>query len=276
MATALSRSPLTSSNLPVAAADYAPKDYIQENLSLLKAVKGSEVRILFCAGRGGFSIGEEIALQQLSCLQQFCREIEEARHLVRKYIFISSLGCACSEHRCPYTVLAHAQEEFLLEHWRKRALIMRLPSMYGYNRVKKKYSGLIGVMMNNLKTRKATTIYTRLETRRNYLSSQQMAASLFSDPCRHYLDQSGIINLQAAVGLSAFDVSAAMFRAIRQRPSLRLSKHTLIDSESHYPSRLKDAKIIINDSLPAWIKTEWTRYAPRYPLSSPYMQGSKL
>lgn len=264
IATALHRSSLLTASPPLLLNDYDPSQYVRANLEFLNGIPLQGLRILFCAGRGGFSIGNEIAEHQIGQWQAFCQQLKDTRLPVEKIIFISSLGCACSELTCPYTHLVQAQEAFLLDTWNEQALIIRLPSMYGYNRSKMKYGGLIGVMMQNLKLRRSTSIYARMETRRNYLSSQRMASTLFADANLHHLCRQGILNIQASLSMTIYDVCSMMFQATRKRPCITLQKQRVIDSESHFPSTLKDAKLVINDNLKSWIRQEWIKSVPKY------------
>lgn len=263
---ALRRSKLTSGLAPLAVETYASPAYGKHNLDLLAKAQAKPIRIFFCAGKGGFSIGQDIATKQIDDLKEFSRALIEQGFLIDKFILISSLGCLCTRHQInPYSRLNDAKESFVTSFWNDRSLIIRLPSMYGFNQCKKNYGGMIGVMINNLRQRRCTGVYGRLETRRNYLSSSQLSASLFSDLHQHHLDQQGVLNVQAEFSVSIFDLCSLFFKLLKMRPAIKLMAAAAVDSESHYPFMVKGAKLILNDQLEHWIHQEWMRAGQQSP-----------
>jgi len=120
-------------------------------------------------------------------------------------------------------------------------------------------SGIL-VMHKNLRERRSTDIYARMETRRNYLSMNQLATHLLRPQAEGYcLDRSGIVNVQAAISLSVFELCRRFFKSVHLLPLVRLREPSPIDAEDHHPSRLPDAKLIINDQVEEWIKWQWMR-----------------
>jgi hypothetical protein len=218
---------------------------------------GGPLRVIFSAGRGGFSLDTESALQQRLEFEQFCRSLTSWRSLDR-FVLISSLGAHCSQIQSPYQELIFAKEQSVLEHFGQQGLILRLPSMYGWNRHAQRYHGLIGILLRQLRQRLPANVYARMETRRNYLSVNGLVSTLISQSVQGpVLGRRGIVNIQAATNLSIFDVCASFFRATRHRPVLRLLRPLGVDAEHHFPSLVGDASVAINDSVEAWIKWQW-------------------
>lgn len=266
MASALSRCGRRASAMHQTTVTYRSGDYVNENLNLLDRHGDQPLHIIFCAGKGGFSLSEKIAQLQHHHLQAFLQSVDRHYPSLRTMAIISSLGCACSGIASPYADLMRRNEEMVIGMFQQRSSILRLPSIYGYNNIKKIYGGLIGVMMRNLFTRKTTKIFAKLETRRNYLSAECVAGALCSGRQPFLWSGQGIINIQAPMSLSVFDVCSAIFRAIKRRPLVNLVTCSPVDSESHYPSAVAGASMIVNDELNLWIRKEWIRFVQGSPL----------
>lgn len=240
--------------------------YPEHALALLRTRRGHRpLRLLFCGGKGGFSLTQENAARQHEVLRDFCHRLGQSEAL-EKFIFISSLGAHCSRLEGSYSHLIRSNEETVLGTFGNRSLVLRLPSIYGYNERSRRYHGLVGVMLRNMRIRRLTNIYARLETRRNYLSIHRLAPLLVR---RHgaggLLDRTGCLNIQATIGLSIFDVGTHFFRAIKQRPILKLARHSLLDEEHHYPVALAGAKFVVIDPIAEWVSLEWKRSVPLSP-----------
>lgn len=215
------------------------------------------LRLLFCAGKGGFSLSQASAEKQYKAFDKFCRLLNLSVGL-DKFVFISSLGAQCSRAGSPYSQLVCSNEEIVLANFGERGLILRLPSLYGYHDRTQRYHGLIGVILRNLKIRCPTGIYARLETRRNYLSIRRLAALLVRDrPGGALLEANGCLNVQSSISLSVFDVCSSFFRAVKQRPILKLMQHSLVDAEHHYPGSIHGARVIVNDPIGEWVSWQW-------------------
>jgi len=246
---------------------FHPRDnYAEASLDLvLNRSSCRPLRLLFCAGKGGFSLSEASAEQQYQAFYKFCRLLAPSVGL-EKFVFVSSLGAQCSRLGAPYSQLVRSNEETVLANFGENGLILRLPSLYGYHEQAQRYHGLIGVILRNLKIRCPTGIYARLETRRNYLSIRRLAALLVRDrPGGALLEASGFLNIQSSVNLSVFDVCSSFFRTVRQRPILKLMKHSFVDAEHHYPAAIRGARVVINDPIGEWISRQWNRSAPLSP-----------
>jgi nucleoside-diphosphate-sugar epimerase len=263
---ALLRSQYTDSSRPVDVTVHPHGSYAQASLDLLIRRAGSHpLRLLFCAGKGGFSLTEASAEQQYQAFDNFCQLLTRSVGL-DKFVFVSSLGAQCSRVGAPYSQLVRSNEETVLTNFGERSLILRLPSLYGYHDRAQRFHGLIGVILRNLRIRCPTGIYARLETRRNYLSIRRLAALLVRDrPGGALLEASGFLNIQSSVNLSVFDVCSSFFRTVRQRPILKLMKHSFVDAEHHYPAAIRGARVIINDPIGEWISRQWNRSAPLSP-----------
>jgi nucleoside-diphosphate-sugar epimerase len=166
----------------------------------------------------------------------------------------------------PYSQLVRSNEETVLTNFGERSLILRLPSLYGYHERAQRFHGLIGVILHNLRIRCPTGIYARLETRRNYLSIRRVAALLVRNrPGAGLLDENGYLNIQSSINLSVFDICTSFFRAVRQRPILKLMQHSLVDAEHHYPSAVYGARVIVNDPIGEWVRWQWNRSVRLFP-----------
>jgi hypothetical protein len=242
--------------------EYAHSSYTEASIDLVQRHNSrAPLRILYCGGKGGFSLNETSCAQQYQDFEYFCEAIKQTPRL-EKVILISSLGVQCSSLESPYRSLMAKKENSIVRHLADKSLILRLPSIYGYNRHTRRHHGLIGVMHRNLRQRKSTDIYARMETRRNYLSISHLVPELLrSKPGGRCIDGRGIVNVQAAISLSVFDLCKCYFHSIHLRPCVRLKTPSPIDAEDHHPSRLTDAKLIINDQLCAWIKWQWMRHS---------------
>jgi nucleoside-diphosphate-sugar epimerase len=238
-----------------------PRDsYAEASLDLVRSRSSCHpLRLVFCAGKGGFSLAQASAEQQYQAFDKFCRLLSPSVG-IDKFVLVSSLGAHCSRLGVPYSKLVRSNEEAVLANFGERALILRFPSLYGYNDRAQRYHGLIGVILRNLKIRRSTGIYARLETRRNYLSIRRLATLLVSDrPGGALLEANGCLNIQSSINLSVFDVCNSFFRTVRQRPILKLIEHSLVDAEHHYPGAVHGARVIINDPIGEWVSSQWNR-----------------
>lgn len=236
------------------------ESYAEASLDLVQSRSSCHpLRLVFCAGKGGFSLAQDCAEQQYQAFDKFCRLLAPSVDL-DKFVLVSSLGIHSSGIGVPYSQLVHSNEEAVLANFGERALILRLPSLYGYNDRAQRYHGLIGVILRNLKNRCSTGIYSRLETRRNYLSIRRLATLLVRDrPGGALLEANGRLNIQSYINLSVFDVCSSFFRTVKQRPVLKLMEHLLVDAEHHFPSVLPAAKVIVNDPICEWVSWQWKR-----------------
>ncbi len=257
---ALLRSAYIDGSRPVDVRVHTRDSYAETSLDLvLSRSSCSPVRLLFCAGKGGFSLSQASAEQQHQAFDKFCRLLAPSVDL-DKFVLISSLGAQCSRLGAPYSQLVRNNEEAVLANFGERVLVLRLPSLYGYHDRVQRYHGLIGVILRNLKIRCSTGVYARLETRRNYLSIRRLAALLVRDrPSGALLEANGCLNIQSSINLSVFDVCSSFFRAVRQRPILKLMGHSLVDEEHHYPGAVHGARVIVNDPIGEWVSWQWNR-----------------
>jgi len=260
---ALLRSRCFDASLPPVVRVHSHDTYAETNFDLLNSRTSSRpLRLLFCAGKGGFSLPQQSAELQHDVFNAFCRRLVPSFHL-EKFIYISSLGAHCSELRAPYSQLIAANEQTVCSIFKGSSLILRLPSMYGYNERSHRHHGLIGVILQNLRLRRPTGIYARLETRRNYLSIHRLAPLLVRRQGEGgFLDQNGFLNIQSSISLSIFDVCTHFFRAVKQRPVLKLMPHSLVDEEHHYANAIKGARFIVFDPIGEWVSMQWNRCSP--------------
>lgn len=260
LTSALLRSQYIDGCRPIDVRVHTHDSYLEASLDLALGRSTTQpLRLLFCAGRGGFSLPQASAEKQHQAFERFC-DLLTLSVPIDKFILISSLGAQCSKLGTAYSHLVRNNERIVLAGFGGQSLILRLPSLYGFHERKRSYHGLIGIVLRNLKVRSPTGIYSRLETRRNYLSIRRLADLLVRDrPCGAFLEANGCLNVQSSIGLSIFDVCASFFRVVKQRPILKLMEHSLVDAEHHYPSLLHGAKLVINDSIDEWVKWQWNR-----------------
>jgi len=222
---------------------------------------GRPCKLLFCAGKGGFSLLESQANQQYRVFERFSNAIGDFSR-IHKVVLISSLGAHCSRIESPYRTLIEQKEACLDLYLPAKSLILRLPSMYGSSQTTKTFHGLIGVMYQKSRLGQSTEITATLRTRRNYLSINRLA-TIFSRPARQhdFLNHLGIVNVQASYGLSIHEICASFFQAMQKRPRIVLKEPRLIDAEDHFPFRLQGARLILDDNLSEWIKWQQNLYS---------------
>lgn len=257
---ALLRSSYIDGSRPVDVRVHSRDSYAEASLDLVRSRYSCHpLRLVFCAGKGGFSLAQASAEQQYQAFEKFCRLLAPSVG-IDKFVLVSSLGAHCSRLGVPYAQLVRSNEEAVLANFGERALILRLPSLYGYHERAERYHGLIGLLLRNLKIRHSTEIYALLETRRNYLSIRRLATLLVRDrPGGTLLEGNGLLNIQSSINLSVFDVCSSFFRAVRQRPVLKLVEHSLVDAEHHYPDDVHGDRIIVNDPVIEWVSWQWNR-----------------
>lgn len=227
---------------------------------------GNQIRVIYCAGKGGFSLSAAHALEQAYDFQKFISNIS-VNVEISQFILISSLGAHCSNIESPYRTLVMQKEADTILYLPDRSLILRLPSMYGCSIASHSFHGLIGIMYRNILLRKPTTITSRLGTRRNYLSMNNLSANLRNHRTNSFiLDRYGHLNIQASLELTIHEICSCFHSVLHYRPEVLLGGIRVIDAEDHYPSRLYDARITLNDNLPSWIQWQQTRCSLLFPL----------
>jgi len=257
---ALVRSSYIDGSRPAVVRIHPRESYAEASLDLVRSRASCHpLRLVFCAGNGGFSLAQASAEQQYKVFGKFCRLLASSV-AIDKFVLVSSLGAHCSKLGVPYSKLVRGNEEAVLANFGERALILRFPSLYGFNDRAQRYHGLIGVILQNLQIRCPTVIYARLETRRNYLSIRRLATLLVRGrPDGALLEAIGCLNIQSSINLSVFDVCNSFFRTVRQRPILKLIEPSLADAEHHYPGAVDGASVIVNDPIGEWVSWQWNR-----------------
>lgn len=92
----------------------ATASYVKASLDLLPSRSGcNPLRLLFCAGKGGFSLADASAEKQYQAFDTFCRLLTRSVDL-GKFVFVSSLGAQCSRTGAPYSQLICRNEESVL------------------------------------------------------------------------------------------------------------------------------------------------------------------
>lgn len=210
------------------------------NSFIAEGRSGGHCPFFSAAGRG-VSLSCESGAEEREAFGSFCEGLDHLDDL-DNFIYVSSLGVHCSRIQSPYSSLIWEIEQVVRSALGRQSLILRFSSTYGYNQRKRRYHGLVGVIFRNLRIRCPTRIYARSETRRNYLSIHRLAPLLVRDKTGGgLLDEKGEVNIQSTVSLSVLDVCTHFFRAIEQRPILKLELHSALDREHHYPNALVGA-----------------------------------
>ena len=245
--------------------DHPIESYLDAVQVLIQAESSDArpLRIVFCAGKGGFSLDQSSAALQAKMFESLCNQLRYESS-IEKLIFISSLGARCSKLPSPYQSLMRTNEKVALSVFPDRSLILRMPSLYGVNSHSNSLHGLIGLMLANLRRRVPTDIYSHLETRRNYLSICSISKYLRGNFAMDDLfRRKGVLNIQASSSKSVYEISSHFWRAVRLRPILRLRNPEPLSSEYHFPYKLDGARLIIRDDVESWIKAQWIRCSLR-------------
>ena len=241
-------------------------NYAKSVLSIIQERSHSRaLRLIFCAGKGGFTLSQNLADQQEKEFAALYSSLIAMRSL-EKMLYISSLGAHCSKIKSPYSSLIKRNEKGLLANLSIRSLIIRVPSLYGYNECSKSYHGLIGVLLSNLKTNSPTSIYSSLSTRRNYISARHLSRKLVSEHFEKIIhDSQDCINIQAPASLSVLDACSLITKITKRRPALKLMQASILDAEHHWPNIVSGAKVMVSDSIKEWIHFQWHRNPRRCP-----------
>ena len=120
---------------------------IAKSLLLYQNISEINVDIFFAAGRGGFGLIEQDALVQLTNFTNFCRSLQDSAVRLRKFYLISSLGAHRSKLSSIYSTLCNCIESEAISQFGSNVLILRLPSIYGFNQNTQKYHGLVGQLL---------------------------------------------------------------------------------------------------------------------------------
>jgi len=227
-------------------------DYILSQLP-----QSLDVQIIFCAGKGGFSLTSDSASIQKLTFKSFCSSV--LGRFKGRIIYVSSLGAACSVIPSSYKDLVIYNEALIANLFPDNSLILRLPSLYGLKQETNKYYGLIGAILESLKKGSYTTVYSSMFTRRFYLSCDQIG-SQYLPALFHGCGGSelGILNIMPHVSLSVFDVCQVFYKAIGRYPSLKIAETGFLpNKESHFSTSLPGRIIRMTDSLPYWILRQW-------------------
>lgn len=142
-----------------------------------KTRKYDRFYLIFCAGKGGFSLDLENADIQSIRFENFVKRIYQENIVNMKFFLISSLGCYLSKIDSPYKKLMKSNEKFILLF--KESYILRLPSIWGFNKKNKEPKGLIGNLIFSIKNLNESRIFGDLNTSRNYISADKIGINLF-------------------------------------------------------------------------------------------------
>ena len=231
---------------------YASRDYAEVNASLIDKFKSSS-EVIFCGGAGGFSITEESYKQQEEDFEAFSRDIG-AIDKTEHFTCISSLGAIVSSHESPYRSLIQSRERILRDTAKSGYTLVRIPSLYGYNRVTGQARGLIAVLLADSLNNKSSSLYGRLDTSRNYLSSETACASIARVIIRR---PKGLckrtIDLMASKNYTIRELCSEVTRAVQRVPMIRLLEGQSVDCESHYPRKADGTKVELCDDVHGWL-----------------------
>ena len=146
-------------------------------LKTKKGIKFDRFYLIFCAGKGGFSLDSKSASTQKSIFKKFVIRVYEENFENFKFFFISSLGCYLSQFKTPYKQLMNTNEDFILSF--RDSYILRLPSIWGFKKKAKQPKGLIGNLIFSIKNQSESKIFGDLNTSRNYISDNTIGIYLY-------------------------------------------------------------------------------------------------
>ena len=232
--------------------EYASRDYAEANTGLIgRCRRGSEV--VFCGGAGGFSITEESYKQQEEEFECFCRGIE-AIDKIKHVTCISSLGAIVSSHESPYKSLIQSRERIVKNTVKSGYTVVRVPSLYGYNRITGQARGLIAVLLADSLSNKTSSLFGRLDTSRNYLSSETSCTSIARTIIRRPKGlRRRTLNLMASKNYTIRELCSEVTRAVQRVPIIRLLEGQSVDCESHYPRKADGPKVELFDDVHGWL-----------------------
>ena len=231
---------------------YASRDYAEVNTGLMDKFESSS-EVIFCGGVGGFSITQESYKLQEEDFEYFCRSIG-AIDKTEHFTCISSLGAIVSSHESPYKSLIQSRERILKDTVKSGYTLVRAPSLYGYNRITGKARGLIAVLLADSLNNKASSLFGRLDTSRNYLSLETACASIARTIARRPKGMcKRTLNLMASKNYTIRELCSEVTRAVQKVPMLRLLEGQSVDWESHYPRKADGTKVELVDDVHGWL-----------------------
>jgi hypothetical protein len=233
--------------------EYQSSNYAKVNPDLLQGSEGRN-ELIFCGGSGGFSITQEACEQQIKEFHHFCNALTATDRKPEYFTCISSLGAMVSAHRSHYKTLIEEKEKKLRSTFQNNHTVIRLPSLYGYNRVSRRAKGLIAMLTENTVNNKMSSIYGRLDTSRNYLSAEFCCSAIAKVAMlKPIYAQKATIDLMATKNYTIRELCSELTRACQQVPIIRLLDGKAIDCESHFPRTADGVKLELFEDVHGWI-----------------------
>ena len=233
--------------------EYQSKDYAKLNPALLHRFEGKN-EVVFCGGSGGFSITRDACERQRKEFSRFCKSLAEKDIRPEYFTCISSLGAIVSTHNSPYKTLIKEREETLRSTFRDIHTTIRVPSLYGHNRITKEAKGLIAILTDDSLNNKTSRIFGRLGTSRNYLSAKSccnsIAKTIILQPNE---TRKATMNFMATKNYTIRELCSELTRAFRKVPMIRLLDGQAVDCESHYPRTADGVRLELPDDVHGWI-----------------------
>ncbi len=233
--------------------EYQSKDYAELNPALLQRLEGRN-EVVFCGGSGGFSITEDACERQRKEFSRFCKSLAEEYIRPEYFTCISSLGAIVSTHSSPYKTLIREREKVLRSTFRGIHTTIRLPSLYGHNRITKEAKGIVAVLTDDSLNNKTSRIFGRLNTSRNYLSTKSCCSAISKLIILQPKNtRRATIDLMATKNYTIRELCSEVTRAFRKVPMIRLLDGQALDCESHYPRTADGVKLELPDDVHEWI-----------------------
>jgi len=231
---------------------YTSRNYAEVNTRLIERCR-RDSEVVFCGGAGGFSITQESYKQQEEDFEYLCRgigAIDKTKH----FTCISSLGAIISSHESPYKSLIQSRERILRNTVKSGYTIVRMPSLYGYNRITGQARGLVAVLLADSLSNKASSLFGRLDTSRNYLCSETSCASIARTIIhRPRRLRERTISFMASKNYTIRELCSEVTRAVHRVPMIRLLEGQPVDCESHYPRKADGTKVELFDDVHRWL-----------------------
>ena len=210
--------------------------------------------LIYCAGKGGFSLDSENADNQIIRFENFVRRIYQEDFENMKFFLISSLGCFLSKIDTPYKKLMQSNENFVLLF--KESYILRLPSIWGFNKNNNEPKGLIGNLIFSIKNLSESKIFGDLNTSRNYISADTIGIKLFQF-LQNKKFSSRIYNFSNQNNYSIKDIILLIKKITKKNVFFKTYPGKSEDKESYNLSTNSDVNIKVKESIHEEIYKLW-------------------
>jgi len=215
-----------------------------------------ELIFIFACGKGGFSLEEEIAIEQQKRLIKILDMFNSIPIFRKRFILISSLGAHLSPVESVYKsyVFSIEKEVSKLDSFN----IIRLPGVWGFKENTRKPIGLVANLLYSVHRRDACNIYGNLNTLRSYLAADNVGktiADLMKENFTIKIDS--IINLSSNFSYTIQEIINLVKRTTGRRVFFMLNYENIVDEKSHVGKLFDGNNIPVLECLHTEIKKTW-------------------